>query len=226
MNRFAYANGNPVSLIDPFGHMAQDEDSLGEMPEYGSLEWALEPGLDEAEYERRSAIVAQMAGWRAVAEFFTAFVAMKADRGGRGSSPRNVARASSSVEKSPSAFARSLQGSGNYPGVDRYKDILLKKGTIIFGGAPGQSNFYTTASAVRRSGGNADTLFQGLQVGPHPVHGYRPGVTAYRVLEDAPVAFGRALANPQHGAGRYPQIVIEGSKTKLEPLFSIPLRQP
>jgi len=33
--------------------------------------------------------------------------------------------------RTPSAFARSQQGSGAYPGVDRWRDITLKKGTII-----------------------------------------------------------------------------------------------
>ena len=39
--------------------------------------------------------------------------------------------------QTPSDFARSLQGSGSYPGVDRYRDISLKKGTIIYGGQCG-----------------------------------------------------------------------------------------
>lgn len=124
---------------------------------------------------------------------------------------------------SPSAFARSWQGSGNYPGVDIYKDITLKKGKVIFGGAPGQSNFYTTASAVERSGGSASKLFGGLQVSPHKQFGFRPGVTAYEVLDDVPAAFGRTLANPQHGAGGLPQIVIENFGDYLKPIYSIPL---
>jgi hypothetical protein len=34
---------------------------------------------------------------------------------------------------SPSAFARSQQGSFPYTGVDRFRDITLKKGRIIYG---------------------------------------------------------------------------------------------
>lgn len=124
----------------------------------------------------------------------------------------------------PSQFARSLQGSGNYPGIDRFRDIALKEGKIIYGGAPGQTPFYTTASALRRSGGSAEKLFQGLQVAPHPEFGYRPGVTAYEVVRDTPAAFGRTLANPQHGAGRLPQIVIEDYRDALRPIYSVPLQ--
>lgn len=127
-------------------------------------------------------------------------------------------------EQSPSEFARSWQGSGDYPGIDKYRDITIKKGKIIYGGAPGQGNFYTTESALKRADYNAQKYFDGVQVRPHPVYGYRPGVTVYRVKEDVPSAFGITRANPQHGAGGLPQIVIEHYEDVLEPLYSIPLR--
>ena len=59
-----------------------------------------------------------------------------------------------------SAIARSLQGTPKYPGIDRFKDITLKKGTILYSGFPGQTAFYTTASALRRAGDSAATLFR------------------------------------------------------------------
>jgi len=52
----------------------------------------------------------------------------------------------------PSEFARSLQGNGLYPGKDVYRDITLGKGKIIYGGAPGQSEFYTTKSTLENKG--------------------------------------------------------------------------
>jgi hypothetical protein len=134
-----------------------------------------------------------------------------------------AARTTAASATSPSSVARSLQGSGNYPGLDAFRDIVLKKGTIIYGGYPGQSAFYTTASGLRRSGASASTLFQGLQVARHPVRGYRPQVAAYEVLEDVPAAFGRAIANPQHGAGRLPQIVVPNYESVLRPLNHIAL---
>jgi hypothetical protein len=98
----------------------------------------------------------------------------------------------------------------------------LRKGTVIYGGAPGQSNFYTTQEAVKAASGSAQKFFQGLQVAPHPQFGYRPGITAYEVLEDMPAAIGKALANPQHGTGGSAQIVIENFQQVLKPLYSIP----
>ena len=135
------------------------------------------------------------------------------------------------AETTPSNIARGWQGKGNYPGVDVFKDITLKKGTIIYGGVPGQTEFYTTASALKRSGGSAESLFKGLQVAAsdpkyfHSVTGlYRSGVTAYEVLDDVPAAFGRTLANPNHGPGSLPQIFIENYRDILKPLYSIPLK--
>jgi hypothetical protein len=123
-----------------------------------------------------------------------------------------------------SSFARSLQGKGSYSGVDRFRDITLKEGRVIFGGAPGQSNFYTTASGLRRAGGSSENLFSGLQVAPHPVFGYRPGVTAYQVLTDTPAAFGLTIANSHLGRGGLPQIVIQNYQDVLRPLYSVPLQ--
>lgn len=108
--------------------------------------------------------------------------------------------------------------------MDRFRDITLKQGTVVFGGAPGQSNFYTTASALERAGGSAETFFSGLQVSPHPLYGYRPGVTAYEVISDSPAAFGRTLTNPQHGVGGLPQIVIDNYQSVLRPIYSVPLK--
>ena len=86
--------------------------------------------------------------------------------------------------RSASAFARSVQGTPKYPGIDRFKDITLKKGTILYSGFPGQTAFYTTASALRRAGNNAATLFKGLQLREHRNLGYRTRVAAYEVIED------------------------------------------
>lgn len=123
----------------------------------------------------------------------------------------------------PSDFARSLQGGTRYPGVDRFRDITLKKGKIVYGGAPGQSNFYTTPSAIRKAGGSRTSLFEGLQVKPHRKYGYRPGVTAYRVTEDTHAAFGRALSNSDYGPGGLPQLVVPDYEKVLQPVYSIPL---
>ena len=136
----------------------------------------------------------------------------------------------SATKGTPSSIARSWQGNGKYPGQDTFKDITLKKGKIIYGGVPGQSEFYTTTSGVMRSGGSAEKLYQGLQVAQsddqyfNPVTGlYRSCVGAYEVLEDAPAAFGRAIANPHHGDGGFPQIFVENYQSVLKLIYVIPL---
>jgi hypothetical protein len=146
-------------------------------------------------------------------------------------SPRIAARAHNARPKpaivppagpTPSQQAQAWQGKGAYPGVDRYRDITLKKGTIVYAGDPGQSSYHMPASALRRANGSRSQLFQGLQVQPHPKFGYRPAVRAYEVTQDTPAAFGITRANPQHGAGGLPQIFVP-DYSNFKPLATTPL---
>lgn len=99
------------------------------------------------------------------------------------------------------------QGNPRFPGVDRWRDITLKQGIIVYAGEPGLSGFMTTESAIRRSGMDATSLFGGLQVPPR--NGlYRNGVTAYEVVEDIPAAMARTLANNQISRGGLPQLYV------------------
>ncbi len=125
--------------------------------------------------------------------------------------------------RSVSAIARSMQGTPKYPGIDRFKDITLKKGTIIYSGFPGQTAFYTTASALRRAGQSAANLFKGLQLREHRTLGYRTRIAAYEVTEDTHAAFGLALANIDYGAGRLPQVVVPSYETSIRFLADYPL---
>lgn len=119
------------------------------------------------------------------------------------------------IARGPSAVARTFQGSPKYPMVDRFRDITLKKGTIIYSGFPGQGAFYTTSSALRRAANSADALWKGLQVAKHEQFAQRTRMAAYEVVEDTPAAFGVALANIKNGAGGYPQIVVPSYRTSL-----------
>jgi hypothetical protein len=122
-----------------------------------------------------------------------------------------------------SAVARSFQGRGRYPGIDRFRDITLKKGTILYAGYPGQSAFYTTASAMRRASHSSSSLFRGLQVAAHDTKGLRSRAAAFEVMEDTPAAFGLALANMRHGDGWLPQVVVPSYETSLRFLNDFPL---
>jgi len=68
-------------------------------------------------------------------------------------------------------------------------------------------------------------LFQGLQTAPQASTGaFRPAATAFEVVEDTPAAFGIVRANPQWGAGGYPQVYVPDWQSKLRPVFEIPLK--
>ena len=139
----------------------------------------------------------------------------------------NVGAATIATAQSASEIARSFQGNTAYPGVDRFRDIIIKKGAIIYTGEPGVIGFFTTGKSIERAGGDATKLFEGLQVRPlEVVPGvglYRPGVTAYEVLEDSPAAFGIVRANSQYGNGGFPQIYIPDWEQKVKPIVSYPL---
>ena len=132
-------------------------------------------------------------------------------------------QAPETVAQGMSAVARSYQGHGKYPGIDRFRDIALKKGTILYAGYPGQSAFYTTAGAMRRAGHSSSSLFGGLQVAAHESKGPRVRAAAYEVLEDTPAAFALALANQGHGTGWLPQVVVPSYTTSLRYLNDFPL---
>ena len=164
-------------------------------------------------------VVASGPGWQPLARLFQRGVDTACADADCGNEAKAIQSSSKVVD-----FARSLQGFGQYPGVDEYTEITLKKGTIIYGGSPGQSNFYTTVSAIEKSGRNAQKIWRGLQVAPNDKYGYRSWMTAYEVTEDVVVAVGKALANPNHGAGGLPQIVVENYDKVLRPLVSIRLQ--
>ena len=67
-----------------------------------------------------------------------------------------------------SDLARAWQGNDVYTGIDKWRDIALKKGQKVVGGLPGQSEYYTTLNGFNRSKGITDDLWNGLQVKPHP----------------------------------------------------------
>ncbi len=80
-----------------------------------------------------------------------------------------------------SQFARSLQGSSKYPGVDRFKDITLKKGTIDLRGLPGSGLLLHDAKRVASLWQTVLPLCsRGLQLASHETKPMRTRVAAYR----------------------------------------------
>ena len=109
---------------------------------------------------------------------------------------------------SPSKTAKSWQGKDDYPGIDDYVDVNMHKGDILYRGEPNGTEYFTTLDAIEDSGRNATTLFEGLQVKPHPIYGFRGQVSGYKFTKTVTVGYGQALANPQFGTGGLEQFYV------------------
>jgi len=119
--------------------------------------------------------------------------------------------------------ARAWQGSGNYLGVDNWRNRMLSRGSIVWGTTPPQSNFYTNGQTVRIAGNNAASIYNGLQIKPDLLLGYRPGITQYVVTRNIQVAESIATAN-NYGAGGFTQYFIPNFEEVLEPVFTLLLK--
>lgn len=80
---------------------------------------------------------------------------------------------------------------------------------------------------MRYQAGRFDSagISRAVQVKEHPVFGYRPDVTGYRVIQDFNPLQGRATANPQFGPGGADQFLIQDFENYLEPITTIDLRR-
>lgn len=132
----------------------------------------------------------------------------------------------------PAERAASWQGKGNYPGVDKYMDIKLKKGDKIFILESEyeiehniHSGYATNLKTVVTSDYDSKILSRKLQIKPYyndaedPLYAYyRNYITKYTINDDfLDVAFGeQTLANIQFGEGGAPQYYIK----KIDELIS------
>lgn len=117
------------------------------------------------------------------------------------------------------------QGSGDYPGVDEWATATIPAGLDLYGGLPGQSEYYTIDQTLI----DADTMqvpyWESLQVKAHPTFGYRPDVGIFDLNAITTVAISRTLANPQFGTGGAWQIYVENYEADLTVLDTIILQQ-
>ena len=113
--------------------------------------------------------------------------------------------------------ASQWQGKGDYPGVDNWQLGTLKKGDIIYGGVPGQTEFYLSQSTLDAAEGSMSSLWRSAQVKPHDVFGYRPQVQGYEVLKDTDVATSVVNANPHLGEGGAIQYFVDDYQSVLRP---------
>lgn len=123
-------------------------------------------------------------------------------------------------QSNPAALARRWQGTGDYPGIDNWSNVTLKKGTAVWGGSPGQSNFYVPDAVMNTVGTDATRLYQGIQVGKGIYPTYRTGMTKYEVINDTTVGYAKTLANPKHGSGGFDQYFIDQYQDVLKPIVT------
>jgi RHS repeat-associated protein len=109
----------------------------------------------------------------------------------------------------PSQLATLWQSSGTYSKSDKWKDIVLKKGTRIYGGVPGQSSFYTRKEDIEKAGHVSRELWTKLQVAPHNKLGYRQQVQEYEITENIAAAESIVAANIEAGPGGLTQYFIK-----------------
>lgn len=104
---------------------------------------------------------------------------------------------------------RSKQGVGDYLGIDDWIIVRIPKGTKIYGGLPGRTEFYSIEKSLRDVGYDMKKYWQSLQVKEDKNFGYRTKVGEFELLDDLEVGIAQTLNNPQFGVGGAWQIFVE-----------------
>ena len=126
--------------------------------------------------------------------------------------------------RNPAAFATKWQGQGDYPGVDSYKNVVVKKGTVIYTLYPNGPKKQLTQNPgtyfvdgkellKHKKVGSAQSFNDALQVkhagnspGGYPM---RTKVLKFVVTKDTCMAKGKAAENNRYGPGGGTQYVLE-----------------
>lgn len=103
----------------------------------------------------------------------------------------------------------SWQGHGDYPGVDDWTTAKVPNTFDLYGGLPGQSEYYTIDQTLVDSDTIQFVYWESLQVKKHPEFGYRSMVGVFEIRDSIIVAIAKTLANPQYGDGGAWQIYVE-----------------
>lgn len=107
------------------------------------------------------------------------------------------------------------QGHGAYPGVDNWTTAKIPHDFDLYGGLPGQSEYYTIYLTIIVSDTMKAPYWESLQVKANPEFGYRPMVGVFDIKDSIVVAISKTLANLQYGAGGGWQIYVEDFTTDL-----------
>ncbi len=132
--------------------------------------------------------------------------------------------ATQAIDDSLLIKAKRWQGSGNYPGVDAWEVFEISGNTKLYGGLPGQSEFYSVEKSLLDVNYDKVKYWQNLQVAPHPTFGFRPKVGEYTVNTLIKVAVSKTLANPKYGQGGAWQVFVNDYPKKITFVKEIPLK--
>jgi hypothetical protein len=120
----------------------------------------------------------------------------------------------------------SWQGQGDYPGVDDWTTAKVPGNFDLYGGLPGQSEYYTISQTITDTDTVMVNYWESLQVKAHPQFGYRAMVGIFDIKNDSiVVAISKTLANPQYGAGGGWQVYVGNFDEVLMVLDTIYLKQ-
>lgn len=120
--------------------------------------------------------------------------------------------------------AKSGQGHGTYSGIDDWFSVRLDSGAMLWGGLPGQSNYYSIIATYDSAKGEKVAYWKLLQVKPHAVFGYRSYIAGYRLNKTVNASISKTLANKQYGDGGAWQIYIQNYHTDLLKVSEITLK--
>jgi RHS repeat-associated protein len=238
LHKYIYANGDPSNRLDPSGNVSLAE-TIQTVESYAisAAVFALyNPtlhstvaavgttlniiGLLGSEGYAYESVSVTPGGPAAYAE---GLVAGAEVTWGVARSITNVFIATRASAQTPSQIAASFQGTSRYPGIDRFRNIMVRRGSLLVAGEPGAKGFFTTERTILRASGDPSKLFEGLQVAP--LNGeYREAVVVYEAIEDAPAAFALVRENPQFGSGGFPQVYVPNWQQKLRPIKTIVLK--
>jgi hypothetical protein len=79
--------------------------------------------------------------------------------------------------------------------------VELQPGDKVYGGWPGQTEYYTDAETIRHFGTTPVALWAALQVHASPAHGRRMQIAEYEVLVPVSVPAARCKSNSSYGSG-------------------------
>lgn len=107
--------------------------------------------------------------------------------------------------------------------------VYQRTGSVAFNAGPATpvGPYFTDLGTLQASSFNAGTLAQAVQASPHPIYGFRPDVTGFRLTQGLRVPNGLALNNPALGPGGGAQYFFdENMRLYLERVASIDLGMP